>query len=128
MYSVSLQTRSFSRLPVAPGIDSQFILPFHFVLLTPSNSAVFFCPGRAEFKGGLNYLLIYSEGPGGAGGRKTKQDPAAKESLQGVWSGGSFLSHWNLPDVPRNVLPPPIQVTKRQIIAFFYRWGTSGYI
>ncbi len=79
----------------------------------------FFCSGGAEFKGGLYYPLIYHEGPGGARTRgKTQQDPAAKESLQGVWSGGSFLSHRDFPHVPGNVLPPYIQVTKHQIVAF----------
>ncbi len=89
--------------------SSHFILPY----------SLFFCSGGAEFKGGLYYPLIYHEGPGGARTRgKTQQDPAAKESLQGVWSGGSFLSHRDFPHVPGNVLPPYIQVTKHQIVAF----------
>lgn len=113
-------TASFSRdrFSIHPPIS---FCPVHFLLFYGlSFFFFFFGPGGAEFKGGLYHLLIYHEGPRGARtrGRKTQQDPAAKESLQGVWGGGSFLSHRNLSHVPGNVLPPYIQVTKHQIVAF----------
>lgn len=110
--SVLLQTRSL-------GIDSKFILSFPPILF-------FFCPEGAEFKGGIYYLLIYCKSLGGsrARGRKTQQDPAAKESVQGVWSSGSVISHLHLPHVSGNVLPAYIQVTKYHIIDL----STGGHI